>query len=268
MRIGAFSKYVKTTVKTLRYYDRIGLFCPAQTDPVTGYRNYTLAQLADFEKIRQYRAAGLSVEQIQRLLAGEDQKEILNRRQREITEQEKLLQRQKALVAQLLDDPAVNTYTVQLKELPAYTVCTCRTRVPDTAHIPPVFSMRFREMKAAYPGLELAQPNYCCVTFTDPSHHDTDIEVEYSEAVTLPRENRDGFIFKALPGGFVACVEHYGPYEDISGAYAVLFRYLAGSGYQMAGHVRERFIHGAWDRPNEAQWLVEIQVPVKKGNIP
>ena len=52
MRIGVFSKHVKTTVKTLRYYDRIGLFCPADTDAVTGYRNYTLEQITDFEKIK------------------------------------------------------------------------------------------------------------------------------------------------------------------------------------------------------------------------
>lgn len=268
MRIGAFSKYVKTTAKTLRYYDRIGLFCPAETDPATGYRNYTLAQLADFEKIRQYRAAGLSVEQIRQLLAAKHPETILHQRQQEIAEQEKLLHRQKTLVAQLLDTPAINTYAVQLKELPSFTVCTCRTRVSDIAHIPPVFSARFMQMKETYPDLTLAHPNYCCVSFTDPSHHETDIEVEYAEAVTAPQENRNGFLFKTLPSGLLACVEHYGPYEDIAGAYAVLFRWLAGSNYQMTGSVRERFIHGAWDTENEAQWLAQIQVPVKKGDNP
>jgi hypothetical protein len=32
----------------------------------------------------------------------------------------------------------------------------------------------------------------------------------------------------------------------------------------MAGAVRERFIHGEWDRKNEADWLIEIQVPLLK----
>ena len=95
MRIGEFSKYVKTTVKTLRYYDTLGLFSPAYTDPETGYRNYTPEQLAEFEQIRQYRAAGLSVELIRRLLAGEDRLTVLHEQKRELSRQETLLRRQK-----------------------------------------------------------------------------------------------------------------------------------------------------------------------------
>ena len=264
MLIGAFSKYVKTTVKTLRYYDRIGLFFPADTDPVTGYRHYTVEQLADFERIRQYRTAGLSVEQIRRLLSGENQETILLEQQEVLNEQERLLRRQKEAVASLLNAPHTNNYMVSIKDLPTYTVCTCRTRVPDVSHIPPVFSARFNEMKQLYPQLSLAQPNYCCVTFTDQSHRDTDMEVEYAEAVTKPQENKNGFIFKTLTGGTVACVEHCGTYENIASAYAALFKWLTVSGYQMAGAVRERFIHGAWDRKSVADWLVEIQIPLHK----
>ena len=268
MLIGAFSKYVKTTVKTLRYYDRIGLFCPAETDPVTGYRNYTVEQLADFEKIRQYRAAGLSVEQIKRLLSGENRETVLLEQQKLLNEQERLLRQQKETVASLLNAPLTNNYSVLLKELPSFTVCTCRTRVIDVAHIPPAFSARFSEMKKQYPDLSLVNPNYCCVTFTDQSHRDTDIEVEYAEAVTKSQENKGGFVFQTLIGGTVACVEHHGSYENIASAYAALFRWLTVSGHQMAGAVRERFIHGAWDRKNEADWLVEIQVPLlKQGEI-
>lgn len=127
MRIGVFSKYVKTTVKTLRYYDRIGLFCPSHTDPATGYRNYTVDQLADFEQIRQYRTAGLSVEQIVRIRAGEDRESILSEHQRQIVKHENLLRRQKEAVATLLNASVANTYTVHQKELPSYTVCTCKT---------------------------------------------------------------------------------------------------------------------------------------------
>lgn len=264
MRIGAFSKYVKTTVKTLRYYDRIGLFRPTNTDPLTGYRNYTVDQFADFERIRQYRAAGLSIEQIHRLLSGENQENILLEQQKQLHEQEKILHRKKEAIAALLNAPLTNSYTVSLKKLPTYTVCTCRTHVPDAAHIPPVFSARFNEMKLSFPQLSLAQPNYCCVTFTDQSHRDADIEVEYAEAVTEPQENKNGFVFKTLTGGATACVEHHGPYENIASAYAALFKWLAVSGYQMAGAIRERFIHGAWDRKNEADWLIEIQVPLQK----
>ena len=126
MLIGAFSKYVKTTVKTLRYYDRIGLFCPADTDPVTGYRNYTVEQLADFGEIRQLRAAGVSVEQIKRIFDGGNREAILREHSLELVKQEDLLRKQKENVALLLNTPINNNYVVNIKKLPPYTVCTCR----------------------------------------------------------------------------------------------------------------------------------------------
>ena len=44
-RIGEFSRLARTTVKTLRYYDEVGLLKPEGVDPFTGYRHYTTRQL-------------------------------------------------------------------------------------------------------------------------------------------------------------------------------------------------------------------------------
>ena len=38
LKIGDFSKLSQVPIKTLRYYDRIGLLNPAQVDRFTGYR--------------------------------------------------------------------------------------------------------------------------------------------------------------------------------------------------------------------------------------
>ncbi|MBO5653686.1 MAG: MerR family DNA-binding transcriptional regulator, partial [Clostridia bacterium] len=45
LRIGQFSKLGKITVKTLRYYDKIGLLKPAMIDSSSSYRYYTVEQL-------------------------------------------------------------------------------------------------------------------------------------------------------------------------------------------------------------------------------
>lgn len=266
MRIGAFSKYVKTTVKTLRYYDKIGLFCPAEIDPQTGYRNYTAEQLTDFERIRQYRAAGFSVEQIKRMLSGGDITALLQEQKRELLQKERLLRQQKEAITALMQAPNENAYTILFKELPSYTVCSCRARVSDIAHITAAASDLLHGMQQQYPALTFADPSYCCVTFTDTSYRETDLEIEYAEAVTEAFADKAGFVFKTLSGGTVACVEHHGPYETIASAYAALLRFLTANGFPVAGAVRERFIHGAWDRENEAEWLTEIQVPIEGEN--
>jgi len=55
-------------VKTLRYYDEIGLLKPAQVDRFTGYRYYSEDQLPRLNRILALKDLGLSLEQIGRLL--------------------------------------------------------------------------------------------------------------------------------------------------------------------------------------------------------
>ena len=43
IKIGAFSKLCRVTVKTLRHYEELGLLVPAEIDEWTGYRYYEAA---------------------------------------------------------------------------------------------------------------------------------------------------------------------------------------------------------------------------------
>lgn len=45
LKIGAFSRLCRVPVFALRYYADLGLLPPAEVDPFTGYRYYTLGQL-------------------------------------------------------------------------------------------------------------------------------------------------------------------------------------------------------------------------------
>lgn len=44
IRIGDFSKLSQVSIKTLRYYDEMGLFKPINVDRFTGYRYYSASQ--------------------------------------------------------------------------------------------------------------------------------------------------------------------------------------------------------------------------------
>src|SRR5690349_12920368 len=67
-KTGDFSKIAQVSARLLRYYDDIGLFSPAYTDPATGYRYYTIEQLPRLNQILALRDLGLSLEQIHTLL--------------------------------------------------------------------------------------------------------------------------------------------------------------------------------------------------------
>ena len=51
IKIGDFSKLSLVSVKTLRYYDEVGLLAPVETDRSSGYRYYSLDQLPRLHRI-------------------------------------------------------------------------------------------------------------------------------------------------------------------------------------------------------------------------
>lgn len=52
LSIGNLSKLSGVSIKSLRYYDRLGILKPAYTDPESGYRYYTFPQLYVVEAIK------------------------------------------------------------------------------------------------------------------------------------------------------------------------------------------------------------------------
>ena len=68
LKIGEFSKLAQVSVKTLRYYDELGLLRPDWVDRYTSYRYYTLQQLPRLNRILALRELGFSLVQIARLL--------------------------------------------------------------------------------------------------------------------------------------------------------------------------------------------------------
>lgn len=66
--IGEFSKINKTTPKTLRHYDRIGLLKPAFIDEKTGYRFYAVKQLPVIYKIMTLKDLGFSLSEIRQIV--------------------------------------------------------------------------------------------------------------------------------------------------------------------------------------------------------
>ena len=83
-KIGEFSSMSKTTIKTLRYYEKENLIKPVYIDQNTGYRYYETSQLVELSKIISLRQIGISIIDIKKILNGHDMKEVLKKRKEEI----------------------------------------------------------------------------------------------------------------------------------------------------------------------------------------
>ena len=83
-RIGEFSKLAKTTVKTLRYYDKVGLLKPAFVDSETSYRYYSEAQLEIMREILAYKAVGIQNSDISDILKNGNADAILSAKREQL----------------------------------------------------------------------------------------------------------------------------------------------------------------------------------------
>jgi DNA-binding transcriptional MerR regulator len=68
-KVGELAKITGLTIRTLRYYDQIGLFSPSGRTEA-GYRLYTDHDLTRLQQILSLKELGLSLEQIKSILTG------------------------------------------------------------------------------------------------------------------------------------------------------------------------------------------------------
>src|SRR5438046_710646 len=64
LKISHFARIGRVSIKTLRYYDSVGLLKPARVDDLTGYRYYTSEQLPRLHHILALKDLGFSLQQI------------------------------------------------------------------------------------------------------------------------------------------------------------------------------------------------------------
>lgn len=87
LQISEIAKLTGVSVRTLHYYDEIGLLKPAETDEYTGYRFYDEASIEKLKQILYYREMDFSLKEISMLLV-----------EREVHKNSKLLERRKLLM--------------------------------------------------------------------------------------------------------------------------------------------------------------------------
>lgn len=86
MQIREFADFTGVSVRTLHYYDEIGLLKPAQVDPFTGYRYYDEQSLLRMQEILFYRELDFSLKSIGDMLSSPDYD-----RKKALEDQKKLL---------------------------------------------------------------------------------------------------------------------------------------------------------------------------------
>ena len=262
-KIGMFAAMNHVTVKALRFYEEQGLLMPALIHPETGYRYYTLSQMAVLHQITALKLAGFTLEEIAHINSGADEEAVLLKKKAELLAKIADLTRQIAVVDGYLSKKKTDlSAPVLIKTIPETTVAFMPIRLESYDSL---FD-RMPEMGVLMEkaGCKCALPEYCFTGYLEPGYRDGDILVEICESVVAAKKETGELRFKTLPEIQAACIFHKGSYRTFPESYEAVLRYIEENGYEIAGEIRESYIDGVWNMDDERQWLSEIQVPVRR----
>lgn len=262
-RIGEFSELTKTTIKTLRYYEKEGLLIPAYVDNQTGYRFYETSQLPELAKIISLRQMGISINNIKNILNGSDLEEILKQRKQELETEISISNSQLLQINNLLEGKNMEKEVI-LKELPSHIVYYKEGVIKNFEEIVKFILQSAGECKSANPNIKCVEPDYCYISYLDGEYKETDIKIRYAQAVTEMGIPTETIKFEKLNPIKAACIYHKGSYSNLRESYSFLIKWVEENGYEIAEPIRERYIDGMWNKGSEDEWLTEIQIPIRK----
>ena len=274
-QIGAFSRIAQVSASQLRNYDQLGLFSPEKVDPQTGYRYYSARQLPQLNRIIALKELGLTLAQIQRLLADDISPDdlramlLMKKAQVEQNLQTEIMRLRyiESRIEQIDSDGALTDYDILLKSLPASPFLGMRAVFPTPQDARSQMLQLQRALPAALGSRALGP---LTVLMHSPMLDSENLDIELGFPLTSPAA---ALPTPRLPQGLhldtselpavkdMLTVTRVGHPRLAHGAYRALGTWAEVNGYSPAGPVREVFINFAlMDKPQET--VVELQIPV------
>jgi DNA-binding transcriptional MerR regulator len=268
--IGRFSRLSGLTVKALRHYDDIDLLRPARVDESTGYRYYSLEQLADAGTIARLRELDVPIETCRTILAERDPEVVREHLRAHGARLEARLdetQRSLQMLVRLIEDPdglraaGVALEKVEVKDVAEQPILAMRSRT--TAEGLDAEISRSINGVADYMnelGAKRAGPPF--TISADPDAEGT-FEVVIGWPTSEPLAGRAPVESLALPSGKVAWAVYRGSYAQLAAAYRAVYEWIEEHGHDVVGDPREIYYTDPDEVPDPADYVTGIVWPLR-----
>jgi DNA-binding transcriptional MerR regulator len=275
LKVGEFSRLCQVSVKTLRYYDEIGLFTPADIDRFTSYRHYTLDQLPRIHRIMALKELGLSLEQIAELVNSdlplEQIRDLFLRQQQEIQQQINEALERLALVQfhlrQLETEATLPGLPIVIKQLPALPALTLRAMFHDQQAID---QTGHEILHAGAQGKLRGTTTPMGIAYVDEfTRHDLDYEfvlpIEGEPPQDVMLESGRALRLREVAGlPLAATYLHQGDYDGLNEAWISVQRWAVENGYQLGREMRMVYFRGPMHRAAPVEYLTELQHQIER----
>jgi DNA-binding transcriptional MerR regulator len=265
LSIGDFSRATHLTVKTLRHYHQIRLLEPADVDPHTGYRRYTVEQLPTAQVIRRFRDLGMPLGEIQAVLASSDPHARNERIAAHLGRLEDELGRTQRAVGTLRDllapNPAAGSTDIELRSTPAVSAAAI-TETVDAQDAVAWLQGALGELYATLAAQQVPHNGTAGGIYTDEvfTHHRGRATVFVP--CTGPVRLLGRVSAQVVPAAELAVMTHRGPPSEVDRTYAALATYVARHALAVDGPIREYYLVGQRDTADTTRWRTEIAWPV------
>jgi effector-binding domain-containing protein len=269
-KIGDFSRLSFVTVKTLRYYDEIGLLKPVEVDRFTGYRYYSAEQLPRLNYIVALKELGLSLDEVAILvkdsLSPAQMRDIFILKkaelQQRVAQEQNRLERVERLLRRIEKEGTMPEYQITIKKLEPMLVASVRDTVPSYGDCGPLFGEIYKYLAKKFVFKPADRALMLC---HDGEYKERDVDIEIAIPIGKKIKGSDRVKVYELPAvEKAACTIHKGPYDTISEAYSAIMSWCEANGYETYGQDREIFLTNPHDLKDPSKNITEVQFPVKK----
>jgi DNA-binding transcriptional MerR regulator len=266
--IGDFSRATQLSVKTLRHYHEISLLEPSEIDPDSGYRYYSDEQLPTAQVIRRLRGLQMPLPDIKAFLASPDGDGRNRLIVAHLTRLESDLARTQAAVTglrQLLDGPPA-PHEVSHRALPAVSAISIGQSV-DYTQIVSWCQGALAELQAVADAQGLQRGGSPGGIYAAELFEDGHGAVTMFIPIEGSAESVGRVTLREIPGVELAIALHQGSLADVDVTYAELATHAATHEIGIHGPIREQYLTGYLDTPDQTQWRTEIGWPIFRSDL-
>lgn len=266
LKIGDFSTLTQISVKTLRYYDELGLLRPVHVDPASGYRYYSASQLPRLHRVLALKDLGFPLDEIAKALdAGVTLDQLRGMLMlREAEQQSRVREEQDRLTRlqvrlRIIEQEGIMSKDVVIKQVAPQWMASIREIIPSYPAVGKLYGELFGTLgPAAFTGP-------CVALWHDHEYKEKDVDAEAGVYVRQPVTAKGRVGVRELPGETVASILHEGAYNRLSESYDSITRWIEANGYRPCGATREIYLKSSMPvRQDDESYITEIQVPVEK----
>jgi len=248
----------------LRHYHELGLLEPVDVDADSGYRRYAPEQIVTAQVIRRFRDLDMPLEDIRAVLDASD----VETRNRVIANhlarlESSLAQTQQtvASVRSLLDRPQDSSVTIEHRHVAAAPAALI-TDIVDTAHVVAWFRGAMGEVAATLSAKGISPAGPVGGIFEPELLN----EGEGRVTIFLPCDPLPQPVGRVstdiIPPAELAIMVHLGSNTEVDRTYGALAAYVTKHALAVDGPIREYYLVGPSDTPDESLWQTEIGWPI------